>query len=240
MKTISAVALILASVGSALASPEMAQYAGSHYVTLGNPGYENRVDTVIYTNINATGSVTAGFSQAGTTATFGDNLNMIDSGVMQRFSFSLFNSAGAGNTVAMTGGTMNLSFLRQSDSSVIGGFSVNLAPILGVPGGALNPGFYTIITVNTSALALNLDTANIATRQSLTGGAGRYGIVIQPTVLIGSSDAAMFISSPATPAGNYTIGGVSAANPLYEVVIPAPGAMALLGLGGLVATRRRR
>ena len=48
-------------------------------------------------------------------------------------------------------------------------------------------------------------------------------IVIQPTVLVGSTDAAMFISLLATPEGNYTIGEVSAANPLHEVVIPAPG-----------------
>ena len=55
-------------------------------------------------------------------------------------------------------------------------------------------------------------------------------------VFFGFADAGYFTGEPGTYADN---DGAFAADVSFNVV-PAPGSIALLGLGGLIATRRRR
>lgn len=198
---------------------------------------------ILYSNLTTPSAVSGGFSQAGTAAIFGDRVNFVGTGgALDEFAFTVFNSSSGGNTVPMTTGTMNIEFRRGADNSLIGGLSIDLAPIFGT---GLNPGFYTIVDVAGIALSqnINFDTTDVLIKQQLVGGQGRYGVVLLNPIAIGSSGGDMYINNPPGLAeGFYNIGQAPnfIGNPGYFVFIPAPGASALLGLGGLVALRRRR
>jgi hypothetical protein len=249
-----ALAALMAAAGSAQAElmVEQAQLASAARLNMATgqmssftpAGVTNRdAPAVLYSNLTAPSAVSGGFSQAGTAAIFGDRVNFAGmGGALDEFAFTVFNSTSGGNTVPMTSGTMNIEFRRGVDNSLIGGFSVNLAPFFGT---GLNPGFYSIIDLTGLALATNIsfDTTDVLIKQQLVGGQGRYGVILANPVAVGSSGGDMYINNPpALAEGFYNVGTAPnfIGNPGYFVFIPTPGAAAVLGMGGLVALRRRR
>lgn len=253
------VAAVLAAAGAAQATlvTETAQLAGMHRYNLAT-GSTTEVFSagrsvadrgspaaVLYSNLTAPSAAGSAFSQAGTTTTFGDRVTLTGTGgALEEFACTLFNST-TSNTTAITTGTMNINFFRASDNSPLGGFSVPLAPFVGT---GLAPGFFSIISVTGISLAtnINFDTNDVLITQTLSGAnGGRNGVVFFNPIAAGASIPQMYLQGGTAnlAPGYYNIGtspNFLQANPGYFVFIPSPGAAALLGLGGMVALRRRR
>ena len=198
-----------------------------------------RGGNVVYSNTSS--AANAATSSSNLNTRWGDRLNMTGTGVLQDFSFTMFNSTSGGNTGSLLTAQVELRFYRQSDSSLIGGFSGNVNF-----GTGLNAGFFSTITfTNLAGLGIDLDTANIfVTQQRLshTGATTRLGIASLSPVTIGTSPVDFYRDDPsAPPAGFYVFsGGAVPADLGYQVVVPTPAGASLLGLGGLLAARRRR
>lgn len=253
------VALLLAAAGAAQATlvTETAQLAGMHRYNLatgdttevysaGRSVADRGVPaSVLYSNLTAPAVAGNAFSQVGTTTTFGDRVTLTGTGgALQDFACTLFNSP-TSNTTSITTGTMNINFFRAVDGSPLGGFSVPLAPFIGA---GLAPGFFSLISVTGISLATNIqfDTTDVLITQTLSGAnGGRNGVVFFNPIAVGNSVPQMFLQGGTAnlAAGMYNIGTAPnflAANPGFFVSIPSPAAASLLGLGGLVALRRRR
>jgi len=219
------------------------QFAGARTIDMhGNPSGNLRANTTVFTNLQAGFTANAAFSSTDLQAVFGDQLSMTGTGRLQEFSFTLFNS---GTSAGVLGSAVvAINFFRVSDSSLIGGFNVNTGAI------NLGTGFFTTLNVTSlGALNIDLDTTDVIVTQSvvsLTGAASRLGLVSANPVTIGSSVPALYISASTVGGGvpgfyNLTSGGAPISfNAGYQVVVPTPASAALLGLGGLVAARRRR
>jgi len=242
-RTVFAVLSLSALAGAAAADivAEDSRFAGSVITDI----YGNLRETtarggdIVYSN---TGNpANAATSSSNLNTRWGDRLNMTGTGVLQDFSFTLFNSTSGGNTGSILTAQVELRFFRQSDSSYIGGFSGNVNF-----GAGLNPGFYSTITfTDLAGLGINLDTANIfVTQQRLshTGASTRMGVASLAPINVGTSPVDFYRDDPsAPPAGFYVFSGGTVPGDLgYRVVVPTPAAASLLGLGGLFATRRRR
>lgn len=242
-RTLFAVLTLSALAGAAAADivAEDAQFAGSVVTDIyGNhqeSGY--RGGTAVYSNIGS--AANAATSSSNLTTRWGDRLNMTGSGVLQEFSLAVFNSTSGGNTGSILTYLVDVQFYRQSDSSLIGGFSGNINF-----GTGLNAGFFSTVTfTDLAGLGIDLDTADIfVTQQRLshTGTSNRMGVASLSPITIGSSPVDFYRDDPsAPPAGFYVFsGGTVPADLAYQVVVPAPAAASLLGFGGLLAARRRR
>lgn len=198
----------------------------------------NRYVGTVYSNTG--GTANAAISSTALNSIWGDEMTTVGTGTLDSMAFTVFNSGSSGGVLASAVVTVN--FFRAGDSSFVGGFSI--APFAF----NLSQGFFTVLTVsNLSGLGINLDTTGLIVTQQASSvvGATRIGVAMMQPVAIGASGPTMYInSSTIGPAGfyNLTSGGVPIdADVGYRMdTIPAPGAAALLGLGGLVATRRRR
>ena len=239
---ISALALVaLAGVAMAdVVSPEDLQFGGSVVTDIyGNTQTgTNRGGTVIYSNTAS--AANAGTSSLDLNTRWGDSLHMTGSGVLDEFSLTVFNSSSSGNTGSILTYEVEVLFYRLADTSFVGGFSgtINF-------GAGLNPGFYSVVTfTGLSGLGIDLDTADVLATQkrlSHTGTSFRMGVASLVPVTIGSSDLSFYKDDPSSPpAGFYTFSSGAPADLGYQVVIPTPGALALLGFGGAFAARRRR
>lgn len=224
--------------------PETAQYAGSITIDI------------------RTGQVTAGSTRAGTTrydntatpatvATSSTNLSTIwgdecfttGTGTLDEFSCSIYNSSSSATPMVSTG--LSVGFNAMSGGVIgaaIGGFNGTVTFT-----SPLSPGFFTIVTfTGLSGLGtpINLSTTDVLVAQQLssTVGSTRAGIACSSPVSIGSSPTTFYKNDPSSPpAGFYTFGATTPGDPMYKIVtIPASGSLALIGLGGLVAGRRRR
>lgn len=239
---LSALALVaIAGVASAdVVIEENLQFAGHIFTDVyGNTQAQNRGGFTLYSNTTSAANVAT--SSLNLNTRWGDTLNMVGTGVLDSFSLTVFNSA-SGNTGTILTYDVDIQFFRANDLSYIGGFTgtINF-------GAGLNAGFYSIATfTGLAGMGINLDTAGILATQARTAHTGdsiRMGVASLNPVTIGSSPDTFYKDDPSSPpAGFYTFsGGATPAQIGYQVVaIPAPGAAALLGLGGLVATRRRR
>lgn len=250
MKTVLKIAGLLAlaaGTASADVSVELARDSGQHYVydirtgqtTLGTLSGQ-RADYTAYDN--TTTAVAAGFSSTDLAADYGDTLNLAGwtpyKGVVQDNVISFFNSGSSAGAVFSA--TFGIDFYRASNGSFIGGYTTASVSF----GTGLSPGFFTTISITgLESLGINLDEGSVYMIQSMltkVGPATRTGVAIGGVPTIGTSPNTMYVNATTVgPAGFYTIGTTSG-NPFYKVVLPAPGAMALLGMGGLIATRRRR
>lgn len=198
--------------------------------------------TTVFSNLQTGYAADRAFSSTDLTAVFGDELTMTGTGRLQEFSFTIFNSGTSAG--ALTSAQMQIQFYRASDGSSIGGFNVNTGTL------NLNAGFFTALNVTgLDALNINLDTTDIIVTQTIlsrVGTASRLGLVSTTPTSVGSSVDQLYIDAADVGGGvggfyNITSAGVPVAFKAgYQVVVPAPGAFALMGLGGLVATRRRR
>jgi hypothetical protein len=210
--------------------------SGSRFADRGVPS------TVLYSNLTAPSAVVGGFSLAANTSQFGDRLGLTSAlGPLDEFACTIWSGTGTG-TGTIFGGTLNVTFSRASDNSLIGQLNIPLDPIFGDEG--LASGFYTIVDVTGIALTQNItfDTNDIIVRQRIDGAdGGRAGIVLFNPIAVGTSPQTLWLDGPGAPAGFYNLGNPPIqSNPGYFLFVPSPGTAALLGLGGLVATRRRR
>lgn len=171
-----------------------------------------------------------------------DDLNMINVGAgwLDSCGFSVANANGPAGS-ALTGGSGTVRFYRQSDGGFIDGFNFNL------PALNLAPGTSSRISFAAGALAsleIYLPSAIFASVQysTLTGTGGftiaNAGQQIRGPINTGSSTDALWDDG-----AGFNFGGSPAANSAWFVKtdnVPAPGSIALMGIAGLVAGRRRR
>lgn len=223
--------------------PETAHYSGSMTINVltGETSYSTRAGVTIYDS--TLGGTVAATSSTNLNTIWGDEAIMTSTGILEEFSCAIFNSGSSASAMIST--TVNVGFNAMSGGvpgASLGGFSGTIT--FSSP---LTPGFYSLVTfTGLSGLAtpVNLSTNDVLIRQQLssTVGSTRAGVVSATPVAVGSSPASFYKDDPsAPPAGFYTFAGGAAGDIMYKVnTIPAPGAMALLGLGGLVAGRRRR
>lgn len=252
-------AVLCAAAGAASASAQLnidtnVQFAGAKRMNLATgevtsamPSASRFADrgvpeTVLYSNLTGPSAIIGGFSLAANNAQFGDRITMTGAlGPLDEFACTIWSGTGAGSG-AILGGTLNVTFSRSSDNSLIGELNIPLDPIFGESG--LAPGFFTIIDVTGIALTQNItfDTNDIIVRQRINGAdGGRAGIIILNPIHVGSSIQALWLDGPGAPAGFYNLGNPPIqSNPGYFLFVPSPGAAAMLGLGGLLAMRRRR
>ena len=244
-------ALSLAAVASADFTPELAKFGGAYTIDFrtgaimeDKSGSADKAASTVYDSTNYVTSGATGYGVAGTSSTdlasvYGDSLNMTGSGAVDSFKFTLFCSSSS--TGALVSATETIRFYRQSDNSFIGGFSTSVA--------ALAKGFYATYTV-TGITGLTLDTSNVIVTQQLSNVVGSsrmgtvYGTVANAVPAIGTTTAGMYLSNSTTGANFYTFTGYATnSNGVYQVnttPVPAPGAVALVGLAGLITGRRRR
>lgn len=223
--------------------PETAQYAGSMTINVltGEVSYGGRAGITVYDNTAGTSLV--GTSSTNLSTTWGDELLTTGTGILEEYSCSIFNSGSSASAMVST--DINIGFnamVGGTPGASLGGFSGSVT--FGSP---LAPGFFSVITfTGLSGLAtpIDLNTTDILARQQLstTVGSTRAGVVSANPIAIGTSPPSFWKDDPSSPpAGFYVFSSGAPADLINKVnIVPAPGAMALLGLGGLVAGRRRR
>ena len=248
IRTLSFVTLLAVACGGASAdliaeSVSNLQHAGTRTIDVhGNLVSSVRGNPIVYSNLQSGFTADRAFSSTDLAAVFGDRLTTAGTGTLQDFSFNLFNSGSSAGS--LTSATVNFSFFRASDNASLGSFNVNTGSI------ALNAGFFTTFNVTgLGGLGVNLDSTDIIVLQTvtaLTGAANRLGVVSTTPNSVGSAVPQLYIQASTVGGGvpgfyNITSGGVAVPFTVgYQLSVPAPGAFALLGLGGLVTARRRR
>lgn len=183
----------------------------------------------IYDNVNTT--ALAGVSNADRFT--GDLLNTTGTGAIREFEFSLLNAG----TAVWTRTDISIIFL---ESDGVGPFNfLGQLDFDNVPVG-LNPGFFTTLVITDPGITLTQTEVIAAVRFTDV-----QGIAVTQTaqiranpVVVGSSDDTFLVADLGS--GLTFAGFPSNNNVMYRIAVPAPGALALVGLGGLVAIRRRR
>lgn len=234
---------VLSGTAFADLSAENAVFAGARTIDLmGNDIGTPRGGTTVFSNLQSGFTANAAFSSTDLGAVWGDQLALAGTGTLESFSFAIFNSGSSAG--ALTSAVVDFAFFRASDSSSLGGFSVNTGDI------NLNAGFFTTLTVGgLGGFGVDLDTTDVIVLQTVTstvGAANRLGVISATPASVGTSIPQLYIQASTVGggvAGFYNI--TSAGAPIsfnvgYELVVPTPGSMALLGMGGLFASRRRR
>jgi len=247
MKTITVACALALSAGAAMAglTAEGVQYSGDTVtvdMSTGAVSHSSRTSALIYDNTN---TAEGAFSSTDLGATWGDQLGTLGTGALEACEFSVYNSGSSAG--ALDTASFNISFYRASDSTFIGGFTTGTVTFGG--GAGLDAGFFTTVNVTgLDGLGINLDTTDIIMTQSVaayTGATTRLGFVFGGPLLAGttSPDSVYLDATTVGTPGFYTLtnGGVpTVANAFYSITVPSPASAGLLGLGGLVAVRRRR
>jgi MYXO-CTERM domain-containing protein len=172
-----------------------------------------------------------------------DDLHMVGvgAGLLNDMGLNVANVNGTSN---LTGGTMVVRFYQFSTGNFISGFNTNLPALALAAGGSsrLSFGANALTALNIFLPAdvyCSLQLTNIT--WSGAGTIANAGIQVRGPIITGTSADGMI---DVTNAGaTIAFGGNPAANTgifIKTDTVPAPGAFALLGLGGLVAARRRR
>lgn len=241
------VAALLAISGTALA--ELTSYNGS--VTASSSRYTlNRAGTLLevpsfvntrgpaFTDIYDNTVTPVAFGGNGTNF-LGDNLITTGTGDVRELEFSIGNAgavvAGTGTLTRLDIGILIYQFDGVSGYNQI--YSNNFNDI------AMNlpHGNFTTLTLTDPGVSLTQTDIIVAVRLSDpigTTGTNLFQVRANP-VAVGSSDNDLVVGNTTAITGFASFAGTNN-NIMYRVAIPAPGSLALLGLGGLAAVRRRR
>ncbi|QOJ00784.1 MAG: hypothetical protein HRU70_09875 [Phycisphaeraceae bacterium] len=237
---------LAAGAGAASADIYSGYEVGQYTIDLaGNvvqDGFSGRAVNINYDRWNAPGSSLQALYATGSREV-ADDLNMVGVGAgwLSHMGLSVAN---VNNTASnLTGGGGAIRFYRQSDGGFIGGFNFSMPALNLAAGGSVRLSFAA-----ESLKALNIFlTDNIWVSTQFTtitwSGAGSIdnaGIQIRNPAIIGSSADGIY---DVTNSQSINFGGNPLANNAYFIAtdnVPTPGSLALLGLGGLVAARRRR
>ncbi len=216
----------------------------------GGPGAP-RVVSENYDNWRAASSTPPGVSALlGLYASNGneiaDDLNMVGlsgAGLLSSMGLSVANMQPAGGGTLVTGsGTIR--FYRQSDTGFIGGFNFNLPTLNAAPGASFRlsfaPGSLEPLSIMFSTPNIYASIQYTAATYTGPGGVTDVGIQLRGPLNTGTSSDNLYNVPGFT---SFNFGGNPPANTALFIMtnsVPAPGALALLGLGGLFAARRRR
>lgn len=166
----------------------------------------------------------------------GDNLITTGTGDVREFEFTLFNGS---TNAAWTRSDISVLFLEfdgVSTYNVIDQLNFNDVPI-GLAAGA----FTTFLLEDPGITITNTDIVAAVRFTDVQGIAANQAAQLRTNpVLIGSSANTFHFRENGAPGAFAFVGFASNNNFAYRVAVPAPGALALLGLGGLAAIRRRR
>jgi MYXO-CTERM domain-containing protein len=241
MKTACIVLALTGFAGTAMANPELVSGPVQN-VTLDAlvDGYSNRAVVRVYDNWTVPPTALQGLFASGTNE-IADDLAMTGGGLLTNMGLNIANVTGASN---LTGGSVAIRFYDGGSGTFISGFNANL-PALALPAGGSSRLQFGPNSLN--ALNIVVPANAFVSLQWVTftfagaGTAADLGFQIRNGGAIGTSTDGMINVTTNSP---ISFGGNPLANTaLYIEVddaIPAPAALALLGMGGLVATRRRR
>jgi hypothetical protein len=203
-----------------------------------NQGPSPAVDVTVYDNWTNPGSNLQALYKVGGDE-IADLLVMTGGGLLGSCGINVGNSAATGSGLVLTGGVGVVRFYDGGTGNYINGFSFNLPALNLAVGGSSR------ISFADGALAgLNINLPNtVYMSLQYTSVLGTVALSdvshqIRNPVIVGSSaDGIINITSNQ----NINFGGNPVANSGYFVkLVPAPSSVALLGLGGLMAARRRR
>ena len=173
---------------------------------------------VVYDSTNFITSGSTGYGVVGSSVTdlsrtYGDWLHLTATGKLTSFTFCVLNSASS--AADLTSATETIRFYRQSDSSLIGGFTTTL--------GFLARGYYSPYTVdNLDSSNIVLDTADILVTQQLSSvvGSTRMGVAassVSTTPAVGTTAAGFYNSAVS---GTFVLGTYPSASSLpYKAVV---------------------
>lgn len=227
--------------------------------------YSNvNVATTTFTRNRITAGALA--QPAGTTVIMGDSVNQVAGaagGIIDEIRFSVVNgnSAAAGNVQNVPAGEVQAVVAFWNNPGALNGTIVwETAPLLGAIAidlpqlNSLFGGTYTVSGLSGLNIAVTQNMFmgvffrdNAALPGNFALAASNYGqLVSNQGATIGASDNATFFrdrlgDGVGAADGLFGFAAPTVSNFNYEIkTIPTPGALAVLGLGGLVAGRRRR
>jgi len=216
MLKITAVLSVAAVAGSAVASPVLGDYASYNQISadqitaISLEEGTQGTSSALYSNMDA-GTGYQAFPAAAGPAGFDDYVSTTAS----QITLDELRFVGGVTTV---GGTMNFEFFNAAGDTLVDAFSVSFTQV---------GNFIYTITVNEVFVIDGAGVLQVTVDAATTG--QWFLSAADPT--IGSQDTAF---------GSDATGLLSHRFELTGSPVPAPGALAMLGLGGLVAGRRRR
>jgi hypothetical protein len=239
-----AAALVLVcTAGTAMAENEVGTgtFQSHIYVDMGSgavyspKGAMTQIAGDVYNSTNPQSPAIAGVSTTDMNGIYGDRITTTGTGILQELDFTVYNPSNSAGPI--TSASFQINVFDAVTAAPLAGFTTSSVPI------ALNPGFFTIITVSgLSVLNANINVTDLVVTQKIaarTGTATRQGVALLDPPSIGSSANTLYISNTATPAGFYTLGSPPInANAGYRINVQQPVPAATKSWGAIKASYR--